>query len=59
MRNGNPSAKMYVIMRKIAHTEEIPHSSKSRAMVRSFKPCATDLWERTAVFGVIQITPFA
>lgn len=58
MRNGNPSAKMNVIMRKIAHTEEIPQSSKSRAMVRSFKSCATDLRERAAVFDVIQITPF-
>jgi hypothetical protein len=52
MRNGNPSAKMNVIMRKIANTEEIPQSSKSRAMVRSFMSCANDLRERATVFGV-------
>jgi len=57
-RNGNPSAKMNAIMRKIAHTDEIPHSSRSSAMVRSLMSRVADLRsERSTLFGLMLITP--
>jgi hypothetical protein len=58
MRNGNPSAKMNVIIRKMAQTDEIPHSSSNSAMVRSLMSRVADLRsDRTSLLGLIQITP--
>ena len=56
MRKGNPSAKMNVIMRKIAQTDEIPHSSRISAMVRSLMSLVADLRsDRTALLDFMLI----
>jgi hypothetical protein len=58
MRNGNPSAKMNAIMRKIAQTDEIPHSKRSNSMVRPLMSWVADLRsDRTALFGFMLISP--
>jgi hypothetical protein len=58
MRNGNPSAKMNVIMRKIAQTDEIPHSNRISAIVRSLMSRVDDLRsDRTSLLGLMLITP--
>jgi len=58
MRNGNPSAKINMIMRKIAQTDEIPHSNRSNSMVRPLMSWVADLRsDRPALFGFMLITP--
>jgi hypothetical protein len=49
---------MNTIMRKIAQTDEIPHSSRISAIVCSLMSLVEDLRsDRTALLGLILITP--
>jgi hypothetical protein len=49
---------MNMIMRKIAQTDEIPHSNRSNSMVRPLMSWVADLRsDRPALFGFMLITP--